>query len=147
MRPAPPRPISASWISAIASSAARTPSLIAMWTSRFVAACPTVGPRANALDHTAMDSPGGEQRVGRAAVVDGDMVEDLDHPCIRVDLSATTSATHSPTNRALATSRSGTTVPGITQFGSMLPILPVRIGACEGKAHAGRSRRRCKVYT
>jgi len=121
-----------------------------MWTSRFVAACATVGPCANALDHTAMDLPGGEQRVGRAAVVNGDMVEDLDHPGIRVDLSATTSATHSPTNRTLATAttgRSGTTVPGITQFGSMLPILPVRIGACEGKAHAGRGPRRCKVYT
>jgi hypothetical protein len=90
--------------------------------SRFVAAYATVGPCANALDHTAMDLPGGEQRVGRAAVVDGDMVEDLDHPGIRVDLSARTSATHSPTNRALATGRSRTTVPGITQFGSMLPI-------------------------
>src|SRR5438128_1994982 len=89
--------------------------------------------------------PGGEQRVGRAAVVNGDMVEDLDHPGI--------SGSTSRRQRVQRIRRRIEPWPPLLpagpapRYGSMLPILPVRIGACEGKAHAGCGPRRCKVYT
>jgi len=44
-------------------------------------------------------------------------------------LSATTSATHSPTKRTRSiatTGRSGTLVPGMIQLGTIEPILPAR---------------------
>src|SRR5438132_8197620 len=42
---------------------------------------------ADALDHAAMDLSGGEQRIDdRPGVVDGDVVEDLDHAGVGIDL-------------------------------------------------------------